>query len=129
MPHKFKRLGDTVILSDRGQEKYVLGPYNPVETRGIVTSVDNVAVHVVWSNGYRNHYDEEDLEFDVEYYATGATPPGDIPPVIEPQCAHEWEMYLGLSESFEHCKKCGMKKSEFKKTDTPLFDSTFGRFL
>lgn len=25
-------------------------------------------------------------------------------------CVHEYEMYTGLKESFEHCKKCGEKK-------------------
>lgn len=25
-------------------------------------------------------------------------------------CFHEWEMYTGLVETFEHCKKCGKKK-------------------
>ena len=28
---------------------------------------------------------------------------------------HKWEMYLGLSESFEHCKECGIKKSEYEE--------------
>lgn len=28
------------------------------------------------------------------------------------KCKHDWEMYTGLSESFEHCSQCGMKKSD-----------------
>lgn len=44
-------------------------------------------------------------------------PHDDIPPVIEDKCSHNWEIYTGLSDSFEHCSVCGMKKSEYKPSD------------
>lgn len=28
----------------------------------------------------------------------------------KPVCHHEWKNYLGLSESFDYCTKCGIKK-------------------
>ncbi len=32
-----------------------------------------------------------------------------------PECLfHNWVMYTGLRESFEHCSACGLKRSEYK---------------
>jgi len=46
-------------------------------------------------------------------YGTGiGFPHYSDPEVVHKKCKHEWLMYTGLSEQFEYCKHCDIKKDE-----------------
>lgn len=36
------------------------------------------------------------------------------PEPVEKSCSHEWETYMGLAETFDHCKLCGIKRVDYK---------------
>lgn len=54
--------------------------------------------------------------FITGYYKNSTTPVAatnaNCNPPDKTNCNHQWSMYTGLRESFEHCGKCGVKKSE-----------------
>lgn len=46
---------------------------------------------------------------------------------IVPKCNHEFTTYVGLSDTFDYCKVCGLKREEITKSESTDKSSLGGR--